>query len=169
MNVVESPGGEAGAFCYIGPMDETIYRTRMPGVGVGIVVYYEGNVLLGKRKGSHGEGEWALPGGKVDPNEHPRETAIRELAEETGILVTEANAIPFWSFDSYEGIDRDFVTLYFRTQWPSDQEAQIIEPHKCEAWKPFPWRDLPENTFAGLEELARIYPDLCDRPWYNGD
>ncbi|MDI6101887.1 NUDIX domain-containing protein [Actinoplanes sp. NEAU-A12] len=30
-------------------------------------------------------GLWALPGGKADPGERPRQTAVRELAEETGL------------------------------------------------------------------------------------
>lgn len=32
---------------------------------------------------------WELPGGGCDPGEQPRDTARRELAEETGIVVTD--------------------------------------------------------------------------------
>lgn len=32
---------------------------------------------------------WSLPGGIIDPNETPRETAIRETLEEVGIVVDE--------------------------------------------------------------------------------
>ncbi|MBI2121642.1 MAG: hypothetical protein HYT98_00825 [Candidatus Sungbacteria bacterium] len=31
--------------------------------GVGVMILKDGTILLGKRKGSHGEGEFALPGG----------------------------------------------------------------------------------------------------------
>jgi len=32
-------------------------------------------------------GLWTLPGGAVDPNEHPADAAVRECFEETGLLV----------------------------------------------------------------------------------
>ncbi len=32
-------------------------------------------------------GQWALPGGRMDGNESPEETALRELAEEVGVLL----------------------------------------------------------------------------------
>jgi 8-oxo-dGTP diphosphatase len=160
--VVESPPTPRRAFCYI----ERMKRTNPPGVGAGIVLFYSGYVLLGKRKGAHGEGEWALPGGKVDPNEDPAKTAIRELEEETGIIVPVVEKINFWSWDSYPEITRDFVTLYFRAPWPGNQQASIMEPHKCEAWMPYPWDELPENGFGGLEGLAAEFPDLCSPVLY---
>lgn len=42
-------------------------------------------ILLQKRVD---DGTWGLPGGYVDPNESPQETAIRETREETGLVVT---------------------------------------------------------------------------------
>jgi 8-oxo-dGTP pyrophosphatase MutT (NUDIX family) len=43
-----------------------------------------GRLLLGKDAET---GFWTLPGGAVDPNEHPADAAVRECFEETGLLV----------------------------------------------------------------------------------
>ncbi len=50
------------------------------------VLVEQGKVLLSQRKrGTHLEGAWEFPGGKVEPDEDPREALARELAEELGI------------------------------------------------------------------------------------
>lgn len=47
------------------------------------------SILLTRRAqglGSHG-GQWALPGGRIDPGETAEEAALREMAEEVGLLL----------------------------------------------------------------------------------
>lgn len=34
-----------------------------PRIGVGVLIFRDGKLLLGKRKGSHGAGHWSAPGG----------------------------------------------------------------------------------------------------------
>lgn len=55
------------------------------GDGASIVVLRENRVLLVRRGRAPYAGLWSLPGGKTEGGETPRETARRELKEETGI------------------------------------------------------------------------------------
>jgi 8-oxo-dGTP diphosphatase len=61
---------------------------RWPRVGVGVMIVRGGKVLIGQRKGSHGAGQHALPGGKLEWKETWEECARREILEETGIELT---------------------------------------------------------------------------------
>ena len=38
-------------------------------------------------------GQWALPGGRIDNDETPEQTALRELAEEVGLHLTQADVL----------------------------------------------------------------------------
>jgi len=60
---------------------------KKPKVGVGVIVIKDNKVLLGKRKGSHGEGSWCFPGGHLEFNESLENCAKRETLEETGIEI----------------------------------------------------------------------------------
>jgi 8-oxo-dGTP diphosphatase len=52
-----------------------------------------GNILLLKRANSeYGEGQWCLPGGKLDYGDTPENTVVKELKEETNL---DANNISF--------------------------------------------------------------------------
>ena len=54
-----------------------------PRVGVGVVLLTENRELLvGRRKGSHGAGQWALPGGALEWREDSFDCATREVFEE---------------------------------------------------------------------------------------
>ncbi len=51
-----------------------------PRVGVAVLAHNKHNqVVLGKRKNSHGNGDWAPPGGHLEFKETPIECAMREL------------------------------------------------------------------------------------------
>lgn len=51
-----------------------------------IVTDAQGRVLILQRRHTrHGDGEWCLPGGKVDYGDTVAEAACRELQEETGL------------------------------------------------------------------------------------
>jgi ADP-ribose pyrophosphatase YjhB (NUDIX family) len=48
----------------------------------------DGRLLLVKRGHQPERGRWSVPGGRVEPGESDQEAVIREIREETGLLVT---------------------------------------------------------------------------------
>lgn len=59
--------------------------SNVVGVGVAVIICRQGKVLVGRRKGSHGGGAWAVPGGSLEFGETVEECARREVLEETGL------------------------------------------------------------------------------------
>jgi 8-oxo-dGTP diphosphatase len=58
-----------------------------PLVGVGAVIVRDSRVLLIRRGQAPLLGEWSLPGGVLECGETLREATIREVREETGLIV----------------------------------------------------------------------------------
>ena len=58
-----------------------------PLVGVGAVVVQQGRVLLVRRASEPLKGQWSLPGGMLELGESLADGVIREVKEETGLVV----------------------------------------------------------------------------------
>ncbi|MEN9912861.1 MAG: hypothetical protein RLY66_269 [Candidatus Parcubacteria bacterium] len=122
-----------------------------PRVGVAVFIFRDGKFLMCKRKGSHGEGSWSLPGGHLEYGESFMDTARRETLEETGVSVEN---IRFGAVtnDIFESENKHYVTVWMLSDYSSG-EPTILEPHKCtdQAW--FDFNSLPEPLFLPWKQL----------------
>ncbi|MGD8366272.1 MAG: NUDIX hydrolase [Desulfobacterales bacterium] len=124
---------------------------KRPLVGVAVIVVRNDRVLLGKRKGAHGEGTWALPGGHLEFFESIEACAKREVAEETGLQIGDVRHFAFTN-DHFDKEGKHYVTLFVTAEHRAG-EAVVREPEKCDAWEWFRWEALPSPRFLPLENL----------------
>ncbi len=127
---------------------------RSQSIGVcAVVLNSENEVLLGKRKNSYRSGWYGLPGGPVEVNEQLESALQRELAEETGLVLTDRE---------YVGVVRenqgkyDFIHFIFLVRSDA-QEPKLLEPDKCESWEWFSVETIPENTLPGHAAAVALF------------
>jgi ADP-ribose pyrophosphatase YjhB (NUDIX family) len=151
------------------------------GVGVGAVVRKRGSVLLLRRGEAAGNriGEWDLSGGTVEPPKeddpadgshvltyvrlHPwlpepednslEATVVREVFEETGLIVKPARCIGIYE-DLPEG--QHWINFAYVADIV-DGTLENKEPHKCAGLQFFPMRKLPENTSGLTKDIITRY------------
>ncbi len=124
---------------------------RLPKVGVGILVVKDGALLLGKRKGAHGAGSWAAPGGKLEFGESIEACARRELFEETGLHLQAMKFGPYTN-DLFEAENEHYLTAFVIVEQFSGT-LSLMEPEKCEGWQWFDLMALPAPLFTPLQTL----------------
>lgn len=135
-----------------------------------VAVDGHGRVILGRYPGSE---TWAIPGGVIDPGEHPADAAVRECYEETGVLivpealtsVTVSGLVVHDSGDLTQHLD---ITFRCRAQSgqarPGDGEFQDVRWHDVDALPALPAYELglltqalqgesqPGFTFSGISQ-----------------
>ncbi len=133
-----------------------------PGVGLSVILRKGKNeVLLGKRKGSHGEGKWAFPGGHLEKFEYCRKGILREMKEETGLDANQFNLIDEYPIaitnDFFVQEDKHYITLFFRADYMG-VAPKLEEPDKCEEWKWFEWQKLSKESdlFVPVKNLLKL-------------
>jgi len=117
---------------------------NFPKVGVGVMIFKDGKVLFGKRKGSHGEGEYAFPGGHLDYMETIEDCAKRETFEETGIEIQNIRFQFLANVHKYK--PKHYLHIGVIADYKSG-EVQLKEPDKCENWNWYSLDNLSESLF----------------------
>jgi len=129
-----------------------------PKVGVSVILKCENNILLGRRKGSHGDNTWAFPGGHLELYEDAIECGKRELQEETGIDVSKYKPIELgYTNDIFEEEEKHYITLYVLYNVPKKLDAKLMEPNKCHEWNWFDINNIPESRFIPLSNYLNKF------------
>ncbi|OQS06376.1 ubiquitin thioesterase OTU1, partial [Thraustotheca clavata] len=129
----------------------------VPRVGVGVLIYspkHPNCVLIGVRKGSHGAGKLALPGGHLEFGESWEECAIREVKEETNLDISKCT-LAFTTNDVMEEYEKHYITIFMQTTISENQIPELMEPDKCEGWI---WQDYASLKTPELQ--ARLFLPL---------
>ncbi|MDP3996498.1 MAG: NUDIX domain-containing protein [bacterium] len=120
---------------------------KRPKVGIGVMIFKDGKVLLGKRKSSHGAEEYAWPGGHLEYMESVEECAKREVLEETGMKIKNVKFLRLLNFKDYA--PKHYIDIGVTADWKSG-EPKVREPEKCESWSWYKLQNLPVPLFKAL-------------------
>ncbi|MNS90838.1 putative mutator protein MutT4 [compost metagenome] len=112
----------------------------IPTPAVGVVCLKGDAVLLIRRGTPPRQGEWSLPGGRIEPGERLTDAALREMREETGV---EAELIGL--IDVVDGLfpeaGRHYVLIDYAAVWTGGE--------------PTAGDDAAEAVFVPVEEALR--------------
>ncbi len=122
-------------------------------VGIGVMVIKQNKVLLGVRQNTHGEGEFAFPGGHLEFGETFEECAERECREEAGI---EIKNIHFLRISNLQKYNKHYIDIGVVANWQSG-EAQVREPDKITDWAWYEIDRLPKPLFGHIEYTLEAY------------
>lgn len=138
-----------------------------PCVGM-MLVNTDGKVFVGQRLDSTVEA-WQMPQGGMDDGEDPRDTALRELAEETGIAPELVSIIAQSREEHYYDLPDDLIgkiwggryrgqrQIWFLMRFlGSDADVNIYTPHQeFRDWRWINPEQLPELIVPFKKKLYR--------------
>lgn len=126
---------------------ETFTKTR---TGCRAVILREGKILLSHETGT---GWWLVPGGGLEPGETPEECCIREVEEETGVLVKPLR--PFLTlYEYYE--EYRYISHYFICEITGRGQMHLTENEAARGLEPA-W--LPLSEAVELFSKHQSYAD----------
>lgn len=135
---------------------------RRVGVGVAVIVVrgaaVDEEVLVVQRR-FHGDGSWATPGGYIDPGETPEWAAVREVREETGLLVGEPEFRCVTNDIHDDG--KHNITLWFVAR-PVDPEQPLVQSDESLDIRWSAWDCLPQPIYRSFQNYVSgpTYPML---------
>lgn len=126
-------------------------------VGIGIIILNnKGEILVGKRKGSHAP-YYSIPGGSMEAGETFEACAIRETLEETGLQISNPKVINLTNnLRTFNESGKHFVSVNLVTDTFTGTPT-VMEPNKCEAWFWCNPNELPLPHFDASEYAIKSF------------
>ena len=118
---------------------------------------HEGKIILLHRQDHKPQGDtWGVPAGKIEKNESAIQAIIREVGEETGILLKESELLHFRKvFVRYA--EFDFIYHIFSSKLKEKPKVKISK----EAFKGFEWvrpeKALEMNVIQDLDACIKLF------------
>lgn len=101
-------------------------------------------LLLRRANTGYRDGYYDMPAGHLEKGETLRQSAIRELKEETGLSALEDDLEFVELLHRVSTDERVYLDVFFQVkQWIG--VADIMEPSKCDDLKWFSLEELPQN------------------------
>ena len=135
---------------YINNLRSKVGNSTLLIAGVAAVILDEEKRLLLQEK--HGE-SWSLPAGMIEPGESPGETIVREVEEETGLIVTPTDVVGVFGGNSFRytypnGDSVEYTVIVMRCS--VQQDSGVVSDDETKSLKFF--------TKTRMPELALPYP-----------
>lgn len=121
--------------------------TRREGSCV-FLVAADGSILLQQRSDDvppAGIGRWTPPGGAREPGEDPRETALREFEEETGVRLERLRYLETVTPADVEGLAVDVLHVFYADDVVPRERIQVFEGLDFQYRHPRAFGSLPLN------------------------
>lgn len=127
-----------------------------PKVGVGVIIENAmGEILVGKRIG-HAP-YYSIPGGHLELGETFEAAAIKEVYEETGLIIKEPHVFGVTNnLKTYRLENKHYVSINLYTK-KFEGEPKVMEPDKCESWFWVSPSALPQPHFDASEWAVDCY------------
>lgn len=96
-----------------------------------ILLIRNGKILLSRRQNKGwGDGMLCIPGGHIESGETPRQGAIRELREETGLIIKEER-LKFYCVAQRRSGEHEYVAYEFFVELKPNEKPKNTEPDEC--------------------------------------
>lgn len=117
------------------------------------VILDQDRVLLVKRKREPYQNSWMFPAGFVEYGEHPKETVVREVLEETGLTITVEKLIDLFQSDD-DPRSPGHLIFFFLTKLTKNLDLTNGDSDENSDLRWFPIKDLPSISWHAHQKIA---------------